>query len=165
MVDPRESASVVALAALYHERYHNFARMAEAITGEREAAHDAVQDGFADALRNLDRYQGRGSFEGWVWRCVMNQARMTRRRSARRAGTDGQGEASSRDDPVWPTGELLPQIMRLPERQRLVLFLRYFADFSYDAIAEVLEISAGTVAATLHAAHRTLRAHLEEDSK
>jgi RNA polymerase sigma factor (sigma-70 family) len=59
-------------------------------------------------------------------------------------------------------GLLLSQLARLPERQRLVLFLRYFADLPYDAIADALEISPGTVAATLNAAHQSLRRWLEE---
>lgn len=161
--EPRK-VSAGELVALYHGSFHRFVRMAEAITGEREDALDAVQDGFADALRHLNRYEGRGSFEGWVWRCVMNQARMTRRRSGRESASDSRGDAS-RADAASPMGELLPQVARLPERQRLVLFLRYVADLSYDEIADVLAISAGTVAATLHTAHRTLRRQLEEEAK
>jgi DNA-directed RNA polymerase specialized sigma24 family protein len=49
----------------------------------------------------------------------------------------------------------------LPERQRLVLFLRYYADLDYHTIATALEIADGTVAATLNAAHTTLRKQLE----
>jgi sigma-70-like protein len=44
-------------------------------------------------------------------------------------------------------------VAELPERQRLVVFLRYFADLDHARIAEALEIRPGTVAATLHAAH------------
>jgi RNA polymerase sigma factor (sigma-70 family) len=50
----------------------------------------------------------------------------------------------------------------LPERQRLALFLRYYADLDYDAIATALGISTGTVGATLHAAHAALRAQIQE---
>jgi DNA-directed RNA polymerase specialized sigma24 family protein len=39
--------------------------------------------------------------------------------------------------------------------------LRYYADLSYDQIAEVLEVRSGTVAAALNAAHTTLRNDLE----
>jgi RNA polymerase sigma-70 factor, ECF subfamily len=54
------------------------------------------------------------------------------------------------------------QLRALPERQRLAVFLRYYADLSYDEIAEVLEVRPGTVAASLNAAHRTLRSELAE---
>ena len=148
---------------LYHRDYHRFVRVAEAITGSVEDGQDAVQEGFASALRQLDRFEGRGTLEGWVWRCVINAARMSRRRSARVTPLDELPEivdlaASGSQRPV----RLLPQLVRLPERQRLVLFLRYFADLPYEAIADALQISPGTVAATLNAAHRSLRRWLEE---
>jgi len=57
--------------------------------------------------------------------------------------------------------ELRVALSRLPERQRTAVFLRYYADLDYAAIAEALGISAGTVAATRNQAHTTLRARLE----
>jgi RNA polymerase sigma-70 factor, ECF subfamily len=160
---PTDVATADSLSALYHDGYHRFVRVAEAITGSIEDAQDAVQEGFANALRNLDRFEARGSLEGWAWRCVINAARMSRRRSGRAvllrdlpetadltvSGADGRDR-------------LLPQLVRLPERQRLVLFLRYFADLPYEGIADALQISPGTVAATLNAAHRSLRRWLKE---
>lgn len=155
-------ASVEELAALYHESYQRFVRLAEAITRDPEEARDAVQEGFSDALCELDRYKGRGSFEGWVWRCVINAARMSRRRSARDRFMARRDRAAQPTEAAEPQPKLLEQIAHLPERQRLVLFLRYFADLSYDAIAEALRIAPGTVAATLHAAHGALRQQIEE---
>jgi RNA polymerase sigma factor (sigma-70 family) len=152
--------SVEDLSRLYHSDYHSFVRFAEAITHDHEEARDAVQEGFSNALRNLNQYKGRGSFEGWVWRCVLNSARMSRRKAARAfaplyaPGPDPQSASAER--------QVLERVAELPERQRLVLFLRYFADLPYDGIAEALEVSPGTIAATLHAAHLALRQGLEE---
>ena len=53
-------------------------------------------------------------------------------------------------------------VAALPERQRFVVFLRHYADLSYEQIAETLEIERGTVAATLHAAHAALRKTIKE---
>jgi len=53
-------------------------------------------------------------------------------------------------------------IATLPDRQREALFLRYYADLDYRAIAEVLGIEVGTVSATLSAAHQSLRKRLQE---
>ena len=53
-------------------------------------------------------------------------------------------------------------IASLPERQRLAVFLRYYADLDYEAIAVALGVQPGTVAATLHAAHSSLRGRLQE---
>jgi len=157
-VESRVNASVEELSALYHDGYRCFVRVAEAITRDPEEARDAVQEGFSNAFRDLDRFKGRGSFEGWVWRCVTNAARMSRRKSRFRVFAPVREPVAEPGRPA----ELLEQIGSLPERQRLVLFLRYFADLPYDGIAEALDVAPGTVAATLNAAHRTLRRQLEE---
>src|SRR6266540_2542656 len=47
-------------------------------------------------------------------------------------------------------------------RKRFVVFLRYFADLSYPEIADVVGISEGTVAATLHQARVALHEALTE---
>ena len=57
---------------------------------------------------------------------------------------------------------LAAAIAALPERQRLAVFLRYYADLDYASIAEALGVKAGTVAASLSAAHENLRKTLEE---
>ena len=58
--------------------------------------------------------------------------------------------------------EVRAVIAALPERQRLVLFLRHYADLDYETIAQATGIERGTVAATLHAAHRKVRDAMTE---
>ena len=48
------------------------------------------------------------------------------------------------------------------ERQRLAVFLRYFADLDYRSIATALDVAVGTVSATLATAHAALRRAHEE---
>jgi RNA polymerase sigma factor (sigma-70 family) len=59
-------------------------------------------------------------------------------------------------------GDLRAVVAALPERQRLVLFLRHYADLDYARIAAVVGVERGTVAATLHAAHHKIRQAIEE---
>jgi RNA polymerase sigma-70 factor (ECF subfamily) len=79
------------------------------------------------------------------------------------------GEQVSLDavDPAFVEPErdavLAEAVRALPPRRRLVVFLHYFADLSYEAIAEALEIEAGTVAATLAQARQALKATLSEE--
>jgi RNA polymerase sigma factor (sigma-70 family) len=68
--------------------------------------------------------------------------------------------ASQNGDP--PRGELREAVAALPERQRLVAFLRYYADLDYRGIADALGIEPGTVGATLNQLHAALRRVLEE---
>lgn len=145
---------------LYRDRFPQFTRVAAAITGDRDAAVEAVQDGFADAVRSRRRYRREGPLEAWVWRAVVNAAGKARKRAARRRGAAVDLERRNGHEPA-PPSELLELIRGLPERQRLALFLRHYADLDYRSIAEALEIEVGTVSATLSAAHASLRRALE----
>ena len=60
--------------------------------------------------------------------------------------------------------EVRAAVAELPERQRHVLFLRYYADLDYGAIADALKITPGTVGATLNQAHAALRKRFQETS-
>jgi RNA polymerase sigma-70 factor, ECF subfamily len=145
------------IESLYRERFAQFVRVARAVTGDSETALEAVQEGFADALRRSATWEGRGPLEGWVWRCVVNRARKARPRPTPELAADPSGGEN-------PDSELRARLAALPERQRLVVFLRYFADLEYREIAAALRIEVGTVSATLHAAHASLRTALEEVS-
>src|SRR6266849_4789022 len=123
------------IEAVYSERYPAFVRVTRAITGDPESALDAVQEGFASAIRSRHTFRAEGPLEAWLWRCVVNAARKGLRTRL--------GEIDHAD-PIaeWPLPSpvLAPVISRLPERQRLVIFLRYYADLDYRSIAACLEI-------------------------
>ena len=150
--------TAAAIEALYHRRYSGFRHGAAAVIGDREAAHDAVQDGFAAALVDRARFDG-GSLEAWVRTIVVRKALDIRRRR----GSDVPIEddfnpelVESERDP-----EVAAAIRALSPRRRVMVFLRYFADLSYAEIADVCGVSAGTVAAALAQAHAELRRALE----
>jgi RNA polymerase sigma-70 factor, ECF subfamily len=155
---PSEGASLDEIERVYRQRLPEFRRVAAAILGNREAARDAVQDGFALAVRKRTTFRGDGPLEAWLWRVVVNAAREQQRHGrevprpdaaeTRRNGTL-EDEADAR---------VRVALSLLPERQRLVLFLRYYADLDYRTIAETLDIAPGTVGVTLS----TARARLEQ---
>jgi RNA polymerase sigma-70 factor (ECF subfamily) len=145
------------LETLYRTRFPVFLRAASAITRDEERAYDAVQDGFAAAIREQRGFRGEGPLEAWVWRMVVNAALKSFRAERPAEVAASVNGAVPATDP-----ELRERIARLPERQRTILFLRHFADLDYRAIGDVLGISPGTVGATLNAAHAALRRDLEE---
>jgi RNA polymerase sigma-70 factor, ECF subfamily len=54
-------------------------------------------------------------------------------------------------------------IDRLPEKLRSVLLLTEFAEMSYESIAELLSIPAGTVGSRRHLAIKQLHSELKRD--
>ena len=115
------------------------------VAGDEESGRDAVQEAFAKAIRKRRRFRGDGQLEAWLLRIVVNAARDARRRrvTGRVAGTYRDPSRRSRTPIRAPHGA--------PAE---VLFLHYYADLDYTTIAQALDISPGTVGATLCARAR-----------
>lgn len=152
---------------IYRDRYISLCRVATSVTGRVETAREAVQDGFALALKRRAEFRGDGSLEGWVARIVLRAALDVRRRPVADPGTalDDLGSESLLWAPELPRPErdpvLAAAVRALPPRQRQVVFLRYFADLTHAQVAEMLGISPGTVSALLHQARTALARRLE----
>jgi RNA polymerase sigma factor (sigma-70 family) len=158
-----KGATPAELEALYRDRFESFARVASAICGDRDRGRDAVQTAFAAAVQSRRSFKATGSLEGWVWRIVVNEARRIAGEPSQapvhltsESATNGQGEG--------PLG-VAAWIATLPPRQRDAVFLRYYADLEYRAIADVLGVKVGTVSATLASAHEALRKRLGEATR
>jgi RNA polymerase sigma factor (sigma-70 family) len=149
------------IEALYRAQSPRFRRVAFAILRDEEDAREAVQEAFARAIRFRSSYAGGGDVEAWLWRTLVNTCHDVGRR--RRLLADPVAEPWAAQSANGAVGaDVRAVVALLPERQRLVLFLRHYADLSYGQIAEVLGIERGTVSATLHAARASLRSLLEE---
>ena len=149
-------ASVSELERVYRTDFLRFVRVATAIAGNEDSGADAVHDAFVQAVRKRRSYRGDGPLEAWVWRLVVNAAK----KGARADGTAELEAVPARENGFGDPLRTL--VASLPERQRLTLFLRYYADLDYQAIADTLGVSTGTVGANLNAAHAALRRSLEE---
>jgi RNA polymerase sigma-70 factor (ECF subfamily) len=157
---PIVDARLREIETLYRSRFTHFVRVATAVTGDRELALDAVHDAFAGAVRGRRGFRREGPLEAWLWRAVVNAALKAREREV--GETRVRRVDVERDGYVTGSGELGAVIAALPERQRLALFLRYYADLDYRGIAVALGVEVGTVSATLSAAHTAVRRALEE---
>jgi len=157
-----EQPGVAAIEAIYRTKLGQFRRVATGMLGDPQAAQDAVQDGFVRAIKDRGSFRGDGPLEAWVWGCVLNATRTSARR--RRPVLDlSQPPPQSDTVETDPDEHVRRLIRQLPERQRFVLFLRYFADLDYGTIAAILGVAPGTVAAALHVAHASVRGALKED--
>src|SRR4051812_35133823 len=67
------------IAAVYRVRYAGFVAALATVTGDGDGARDAVQEGFAVALRERSTFRG-GSVEAWIWRIALRAALRARQR-------------------------------------------------------------------------------------
>ena len=150
-------ASIAELERVYRAEFSRFVRVATAVVGDEQSGADAVHDAFVQAVRTRRSFRGEGPLEAWVWRMVVNAAK---KRAARRSTAEAEELRVEYENGFGDPVRSL--VAALPERQRLALFLRYYADLDYEAIAAALGVSSGTVGATLNAAHAALRTSLKE---
>jgi RNA polymerase sigma-70 factor (ECF subfamily) len=146
---------------VYRDQYRKFLRVALAMLGDRERAHDAVQETFARAITNRSGFRGEGSLEGWLWKMLTNHCRDLLRTPRLATADPDAATLRAYDEQPLEHAELRGAIAALPEQQRTMIFLRHYADLDYDAIAEATGVARGTVAATLHAARTSLQRAME----
>jgi RNA polymerase sigma factor (sigma-70 family) len=158
--DAEKTGRLWEVEQIYRTRLPELCRVAAAISGSRQAAPDLVQEAFVRAVRRLDSFRGEGPLEGWLWRIVVNVASNGRREPLTLALSED--EPGVERSPISDARtELASAMLQLSERQRLIVFLHYYADLDYATIAEALSISSGTVGATLTTARAALGRAIE----
>ena len=158
------AADAESIEDLYRTRYASFRGGLATLTGSYDTAHDAVQEAFAQALRDRDQYRGghETSLAAWVWRIAFRVAARSRGAVQPELALEDIVEAASIPEPERDP-VLAQALRRLPPQRRLVVFLRYFADLSYAEVASLCGINEGTVAATLAHAHADLLRDLQRE--
>ena len=165
----REAAGSAAevISGLHAQNYRALVRLAMALVDQEASAEEVVQEAFERVLRRWDRLRDPAAAEAYLRQAVVNGCRdRLRRRAVRRAApvTHARAEASAEDTAILNDEQrrTLAALRQLPRRQREVLLLRYFAQWSDSQVAEALAISVGTVKSTAHRGVAALRAALTE---
>lgn len=137
------------------------------LLGQREDAEDLVQDAFMVALEKIDTFQSGRKFAPWFYRILVNRGLNSRKsRSLRRTDQIPDAVASATVSPLRAAEqtelrERLKEVLaELPPRQRAVVEFFELEGFSSTEIADILELSDGTVRWHLHQARHALRTAL-----
>jgi len=136
------AAAADPFVAFYRAEYTGMVRLARALTGGMERAEDVVQDAFARLHGRFDTLDNPG---GYLRTTVVNLCRDQGRRRHREHGVRHLTEAVV---PMPPeAAELVDVLLSLSYRQRAVLVMRYWGDWSEAEIADALGCRPGTVKA------------------
>jgi len=130
------------------------------MTHQREVSEDAVQEALLRAWRGIRSFRNEGSFRAWLMRILVNEVNQMHRR--RRIVGEPLQEASAAqtsegdpDEVVLADEErhrLRRALSALPEEQRAVVVLRYYAELSIREVAQAMGCREGTVKSRLHRA-------------
>lgn len=144
------------------------------VTGSLHDAEEVTQEAFIRAFLKLDTFQQNSQFFTWLYRVAFNIALSRKRRKRVNISLDHQRDELGRD--VVDCGEAVDANMiredqislvqtalsGLSEQHRGILVLREMNEASYEEIAEILDLSIGTVRSRLNRARKQLRISLEE---
>lgn len=154
------------------ELYETYSRKMMAVclryVNDRETAADLLQESFLKVFLNLDSYEGRGSFEGWMRKIFVNGALEYLKRAdilKEAVGLDMADELSYPDpSPVADISakELMQLIGELPAGYRQVFNLFAVEGYSHKEIGEMLHITEGTSRSQFSRAKQLLQYRIRE---
>ncbi|MFE1952659.1 MULTISPECIES: SigE family RNA polymerase sigma factor [Streptomyces] len=140
-------------ASLYATAYH--------LTGDRFEAEDLLQSALFSTYRAWDRISDKAAVGGYLRRTMTNlHISAWRRRKLNEYPTEELPETVGDTDAMRGTelrAVLWQALARLPELQRTMLVLRYYEGRTDPEIAEILDISVGTVKSSIWRSLRRLR--------
>jgi RNA polymerase sigma-70 factor, ECF subfamily len=150
-------------------------------------AEEVTQDAFIRAHRGLENFRGDSAFSTWLYQIATNLARNRywywwRRKRDKSISIDqpigSEGDMTLADvlpaqvetpDDITVTQEFVDHIAigmeKLSAKHLQVLVLRNIKNMTYEEIAQVLEVSLGTVKSRIARARDSLRSKLGEDFK
>ncbi|MEH7546090.1 RNA polymerase sigma factor SigW [Bacillus sp. AFS076308] len=145
--------------------------------GNRHEAEDIAQEAFIRAYVNIQSFKQDKKFSTWLFRIATNLCidRIRKKKpdyylDAEVAGTEGLTMYSqiSSDSPL-PEAEVeslelqetvQKEILKLPEKYRSAIVLKYMEDMSLNEISEILNLPLGTVKTRIHRGREALRQQL-----
>ena len=155
-----------------NELYHRFAPKLWGVclryAKDKMSAEDILQEGFIRIFTYLDRFQNKGSFEGWMRRTMVNTAINHYRKNL-----SISKEAEYQDYLIEKSGdadalsqlsyeELLKMVQKMPTGYRTVFNMYIIEGYSHRDIAESLNISENTSKSQLSRARAHLKVKIRE---
>lgn len=161
-----EPAGAVGADTFHRRHWLSLVRLAGALTGDRQAAEDVVQDVMIRMHERWHRFDDEDVALVYVRAAVVNGSRSHLRTLLRRRSLP-----TVKDEPVQPADQAVlarldservqRAVARLPRRQREVVVLRYLCELSVRETAATLGITESAVKASASRAFTTLATRLE----
>ena len=135
--------------------------------GDRDDASDAAQNAFIKAYEKLRTFDRNRRFFSWLYRILVNECLNVRR--SQRPHEEVTDDIVAAGTPVdvleleERRARVQAAILALPIEYREVVVLRYFAEFSYEEIAETIGVPAAVVKSRLYTARQRLARILGTD--
>ena len=167
------------LVEKYYKKIYN---LAYRFVGDAEEANDLAQEIFTAAYQNLKKFRGDAKFSTWLFQIATNRGKNRFKYLKRRGYFAGRGQQDTDDDressqkaiPDYSTnpetllaGKQIQKIVQdaiddLDPDHKEIVILRDIEGFSYDEIAQMLNLPEGTTKSRLHRARMVVKEKLKK---
>lgn len=172
LIRSAQSGDRDALITLLREIETHVYRTAYYILGNEQDAMDAAQEALIRIYTKINSYEEKAMFKTWVQRIVTNICIDKFRRTKATVSIDEHNMVFSAESNVedeimsaYIAKDIQDAIEKLPDHHRAVIVLRYLQDFSYNEIADSLDLPLNTVKSYLFRARQQLQSLLQEYQK
>lgn len=147
----------------YQKRLFNVALR---MLGNAQDAEDVTQTVFLNAFGKIKTYDPRYRFFSWIYRMTVNESLNALKRRKRTVSLeevpDMPSPGTAFDRATEAHDRVAQALMGLQPDDRAVVVLRHFVSFTYEEMADVLDIHVKTVKSRLFTARERLRTALGE---
>jgi RNA polymerase sigma factor (sigma-70 family) len=150
----------VAQEELYHLYQKTLFVLSLKYCANETEAEDNLHDTFIEIFTNIKKYNGKGTFEGWMKRIAINKAINRYKQTFKWIPIEdkhNQETTVEENDIDFNLDTILRFIQELPHQYRLVFSLYELDNYSHNEIANMLSISASTSKSNLHRAKLILK--------
>ena len=173
LIRAAQSGDRDALVSLLRDIETHVYRTAYYILGNEQDAMDASQEALLRIYTKINSYEQKALFKTWVQRIVTNICIDKFRRAKPTVSIEEHNmvfssKASGVEDEVlsaYVAQDIREAIEQLPDHHKAVVVLRYLQDFSYNEIADSLNLPLNTVKSYLYRARQQLQTMLQEYQK
>ena len=181
MVKGMQAGDEAATAQMYetfHEDFYYF--ILKTVNNDRELAEDLTQDTFVKILETIHELEEPVAFVTWAKQIAYHKCTGYFRKKKELLLDENEDGTSAFDIQVEENAEFIPDealdnkelkqtimnmINELPEEQRAALLLRYFNEVSVKEIAQIQDVSEGTVKSRLNYARKSIKQAVETYEK
>ena len=164
----------LAFEQLYKRYSSDVYSMAIRMTGSEDIAEEVTQESFISIYKYINRFQFQSAFTTWIYRIVMRRTADYFRKTKKHSGktislfqtnknesfvidvADPDPDPAKKADQNERVKSIENAILKLKDKQKTILILRYVNQLQYEEIAEILGCRVGTVKSRLNRAHRSL---------
>lgn len=126
-------------------------------------ADDVVQDTFLQYHLTEQQFKNEQHIRAWLIRVAINKAKDINRSFWRRKSLPLEDYMETLTFETQDSENLFEQVMKLPEKYRIIIHLFYYEDYSIHEIAEILKLTESNIKVRLTRGRKLLKSVLKEE--